>query len=217
MGKIYCTECGAELDDNMKFCPECGTQVDDKEMTPNSNEVKGNEDISTNINVKEISAKSNNNKNSNTTKIFLGIAGVCIVLFILGIVLIGSSVTNSSEDTITDDTSDQSYIENIYGINFCIPGYFKEVKSVDYENDGYGGISCTRTYERPDGTGIAIIVGTSPDGWDLNNDPTAIDMTVNGHHGKLTSARDVFGYLSGDKLVVISGTSQEEIEEIIIE
>ena len=75
----------------------------------------------------------------------------------------------------------------------------------------------TWTYERPDGTGIAIVVATIPEGWNLNNDLTGIDMTINGHHGKLTSSRDVFGYVSGDKLVVISGTSQEEVESIIIE
>ena len=28
MGKIYCTECGAELDDSVKFCSSCGIQLD---------------------------------------------------------------------------------------------------------------------------------------------------------------------------------------------
>lgn len=27
MGKIYCTECGTELDDSVKFCSSCGTSV----------------------------------------------------------------------------------------------------------------------------------------------------------------------------------------------
>ncbi|WP_292608610.1 zinc ribbon domain-containing protein [Methanobrevibacter sp. UBA188] len=27
MGKIYCTECGAELDDSVKFCSSCGKNV----------------------------------------------------------------------------------------------------------------------------------------------------------------------------------------------
>ena len=29
MGKIYCTECGMELDDSMKFCSNCGTPLND--------------------------------------------------------------------------------------------------------------------------------------------------------------------------------------------
>lgn len=29
MGKIYCTECGAELDESMHFCSKCGQSLDD--------------------------------------------------------------------------------------------------------------------------------------------------------------------------------------------
>lgn len=218
MGKIYCTECGAELNESVKFCSSCGTPVNDTDITPNSDETKENKDNSNNaINIKEISEKSNNNKYSNTTKIFLGIAGICVIIFIIGIVMIGLSISNTSNDVnINEDNSEEPFIETIYGIDFSIPGYFKEVKSTDYEDDGNGGLSCTRTYERPDGTGIAIVVSTNPDGWNLNNGD-GVFTTINGHYGKLSSTRDVFGYQTGDKLVVISGTSQEEVEEIIIE
>lgn len=220
MGKIYCTMCGTELDDSVKFCSSCGTPVDNNDIAPNPNEDRDNNKVLKEDSInKEKSAKSNNSKYSTNSKVFLGIAGVCIIIFILGIVLIGSSFMNSTNDANSnEDTSEpQPFIENIYGIDFSIPGYFTNVESKDYEEDGTGMISCTRTYERPDGTGIAIVVATNPDGWNLNNDLSGIDMTVNGHHGKLTSSRDVFGYISGDKLVVISGTSQEEVEDIIIE
>ena len=30
MGKIYCTECGAELDESVKFCSSCGAPRDKK-------------------------------------------------------------------------------------------------------------------------------------------------------------------------------------------
>ena len=30
----YCSNCGAELDDNVKFCSECGSQVDKKKDAP---------------------------------------------------------------------------------------------------------------------------------------------------------------------------------------
>ena len=218
MGKIYCSECGSELEDTVKFCSSCGTPVDNTDITPNSNEKLDNNNISKENSINKESVKSNNSKSFTTSKVFLGIAGICIIIFILGIVLIGSSFMNSANDTdINEDTSEpQPFIENIYGIDFSIPGYFTNVESKDYEEDGTGMISCTRTYERPDGTGIAIVVATNPDGWNLNDFP-GIDMTVNGHHGKLSSSRDVFGYISGDKLVAISGTSQEEVESIIIE
>ena len=217
MGKIYCTECGTELEDTVKFCSSCGTPIDDIDSNFNES-VDNNNLLKDKSNPNEKTTKSNNPKKSDNTKVLV-IAGICVIIFILGIILVGSSFMNTTNDASTnDDTSEpQPFIENIYGIDFSIPGYFKNVESTDYEDDGNGGISCTRTYERPDGTGIAIIVGTNPDGWNLNNDITGTDMTVNGHHGKLSSSRDVFGYVSGDKLVVISGTSQEEVESIIIE
>lgn len=216
MGKIYCTECGCELEDTVKFCSNCGTKTDNDTVTSDTNENTKNRILEDNS-IINVSNKTKNDTNSNNYKI-LAIAGFCTIIIILGIILIGSSVNNfPDETTIAEDNSDKPFIETIYGIDFSIPGYFKNVETTDYEDDGTGIISCTRTYERPDGTGIAIVVSTCPEGWDLDNDPTAIDMTINGHHGKLTSARDVFGYVSGDKLITISGTSQEEIEDIIIE
>ena len=219
MGKIYCTECGAELDESVNFCSKCGTSLSNKDITPNSNESEeSNEVPNKEINTKDMPEKSNNNKHSHNSKVYLGIAGVLIIICLIGAALIGfSGITSSDNTNIDKDTSEQPFIENIYGIDFSIPGYFKNVKSEDYEDDGTGVITCTRTYERPDGTGIAIIVATCPEGWDLDNRITGIDMTVNGHHGKLDNNGGVFGYLSGDKLVVISGTSQKEVEEIIIE
>ena len=214
MGKIYCTECGKELEDTVKFCSNCGTPTDDVDS-------EFNESVDNNV-LKDKSAhnekttKSNNPKKLDNSKVLV-ITGLCIIIFILGILIVGSSFMNTANDAGTNDATSepQPFIENIYGINFSIPGYFKNVESTDYEKDETGLVSCTRTYERPDGTGIAIIVATNPDGWDL--DHKGIDMTVNGHHGKLTYERDVFGYISGDKLVSISGTSQEELESIIIE
>ena len=36
MGKIYCTECGTELDDSVKFCSSCGTALSDENNASNS-------------------------------------------------------------------------------------------------------------------------------------------------------------------------------------
>lgn len=37
MGKIYCAECGTELDDSMNFCSNCGAPLDDKSTNLTSN------------------------------------------------------------------------------------------------------------------------------------------------------------------------------------
>ena len=37
MGKIYCTECGKELEDTVKFCSGCGTALADENNTSKSN------------------------------------------------------------------------------------------------------------------------------------------------------------------------------------
>ena len=188
MGKSYCSECGTELDDSAKFCSKCGASFDNKD--------------------------TNNNKYTNTTKI-IGIAIIGIILIILAIVFIGHSGINSSVDA-NDNDSDQSYIENIYGIDFSIPSYLKNINSTDMEKDANGVITCSETYERPDGTDIAIIVATNKEGWELKkNDGTY--LTLDGHHGVLDKNGDAFGYIYGDKFIVISGASKQEIENITIE
>ena len=42
MGKIYCTECGAELEDTVKFCSSCGKVIDNN--TPHNQSVSNNVD-----------------------------------------------------------------------------------------------------------------------------------------------------------------------------
>ena len=48
MGKIYCTECGTELDDSVKFCSSCGTSLSDEKSTSNSsNQIVNKNNFST--------------------------------------------------------------------------------------------------------------------------------------------------------------------------
>ncbi|WP_406536995.1 zinc-ribbon domain-containing protein [Methanobrevibacter sp.] len=54
MGKIYCTECGTELDDSVKFCSNCGTALSDEN---NASKPTNNELINTNFNANEIISK----------------------------------------------------------------------------------------------------------------------------------------------------------------
>lgn len=44
MGKIYCSNCGAELDDSDKFCSSCGNVVNE-DMSDNQNITKNNENL----------------------------------------------------------------------------------------------------------------------------------------------------------------------------
>lgn len=41
MGKIYCTECGAELEDTVKFCSSCGASVDNNAVVSKDESVEG--------------------------------------------------------------------------------------------------------------------------------------------------------------------------------
>lgn len=52
MGKMYCSECGTQLDDSVKFCSNCGTPLN------NENEAfKSNESLNTNFTIDEIMTK----------------------------------------------------------------------------------------------------------------------------------------------------------------
>lgn len=41
MGKIYCWNCGAELNDSVKFCSKCGTKLDDNNVTSENKSLEG--------------------------------------------------------------------------------------------------------------------------------------------------------------------------------
>lgn len=45
MGKIYCSECGAELDDKVKFCSSCGNIIDDNISNKKNFDNKSNKTI----------------------------------------------------------------------------------------------------------------------------------------------------------------------------
>lgn len=48
MGKIYCSECGIESDDSVKFCSNCGKPLNDENETFNSINESNNKNISIN-------------------------------------------------------------------------------------------------------------------------------------------------------------------------
>ena len=80
MGKIYCTECGAELNESSAFCSKCGNPIDsDEKSNAKSNSINTND-------------LTNNIQNTILNKPIIIILGVVILLLIVGIfALMGSS------------------------------------------------------------------------------------------------------------------------------
>lgn len=223
MGKIYCTECGKELDDSMNFCSNCGTPLNDEDETINSKEVENNSSLYNDSNkIKETSKEVKSSKYSLSTKVFLGIAGICIIIFILGIIIAGSAIINSSNNAPAENTSKTltpSFTDSIYGINFQIPEGYETFSGTDNQNKGTM-VIYDRTYSNHAGGEIRISVSTTKGNfyWDLSQNRAYddVEVTINGHNGVLKSS-GTFSYISGDKLVTIQGASQQQLESIIIQ
>lgn len=223
MGKIYCTACGKELDDSMNFCSNCGTPLNDEDETIKSKKVENDNSLSENSNkIKETSEKVKSSKYSSSTKVFLGVAGICIIIFILGIIIAGSALINSFNDVPAENNSKTitpSFTDSIYGINFQIPEGYETFAGTDNQNKGTM-VTYDRTYLNHGGGGeITISVSTTKGSfhWDLSQNRAYddVEVTINGHSGVLKSS-GTFSYLSGDKLVTIQGASQQQLESIII-
>lgn len=224
MGKIFCTECGTELDDSVKFCSNCGTPLNNKTTPHNSTEVETDGNIiKKDIKVNEISKKDKTTKFSNTTKIFLGIAGVCIILVIIGIILIGVSLMTNGNNADVGGNAPKNltpaFKDSIYGINFKIPEGYKTFSGKDNQNK-HTMTTYDRSYLGQDGNMIEISVSTTQGNfyWDLsqNRDYDDVEKTINGHTGMLKSS-GTFSYVDGDKLVVITGANEQQLKSIIIE
>ena len=229
MGKIFCEECGTELDDSMNFCSNCGTQIGDENINSDSNEKIEDQDTSSNENSVKINEEPNNankSKYSTTTKVFLGVAGVCIIIAILGAVLLGSAIMSSTDDTsyYNEDTESEtlspSFTDTIYGIDFQIPEGFETFDGTDNQNKGTS-TTYDRSYIGPDAGLIRISVSTAEGNfyWDLSQNRAYddVDKTINGHEGILDVGGG-FKYVTDDgKLVMIDGASEDQLESIIIE
>ena len=223
MGKIYCAECGTELDESMNFCSNCGAPLDDKSTNLTSNEIKKDSNNHSNENSLKIKEKpKTNNKYSTSTKVFLGVAGVSIILFIIGIIVIGSVITNSIDNTDSNvDTSNlsPSFTDTICGINFQIPEGYETFDGTDNKNMGTS-TKWDRSYIGPNASMISISVSTTQGNfyWDLsqNRAYNDMDVTINGHDGILDSGGS-FRYVTDGKLVMINGADEQQLESIIIE
>ncbi len=243
MGKIYCSECGKKLDDSMKFCPYCGTPLYKYDNFTASKEVlinKGTSNVEVNDNEHSNKIVHNNPANDHSvktstpskkfnfgeystfTKIFLGIAGICIIIFIVGVVIFGSTMMNSTGDVDgsgnTLENLSPSFTDTIDGISFKIPEGYNTIDGIDNQNH-YTYTVSDRYYETTNGSMITISVSTSQGNfyWDLSQSRSynAVDKTINGHEGVLDG--DSFKYITDGKLVMINGASEDQLESIIVE
>ncbi|WP_407411193.1 hypothetical protein [Methanobrevibacter sp.] len=191
----------------------------DIEETTENNSVQSGDLVKT----EDKSKKSGTTKFSTTTKIFLGVATACIILFVIGIVAIGFSMMNSADDAGISDSSSEtlspSFTDTIYGINFQIPEGYETFSGTDNKNKGTM-VTYDRSYLGPDGNIIEISISTTQGSfyWDLsqNREYDDVEKTINGHDGVMKSS-GIFSYVTGDKLVVITGADEQQLESIIIE
>ena len=108
MRKIYCTECGAELEDTVKFCSSCGASVDNNNKTTNSNEVINNAHPS---NKDSIENKDKTKKKSFNRKYLAGAIIAIIIIIVLGLIIItvtsplysADYTVNSSDYSVSSD------------------------------------------------------------------------------------------------------------------
>ncbi len=107
MGKIFCSECGAELEDSMQFCSKCGTRIDDEE------------DSSSNI---SSSQESNNNENA---KIFCSECGAELEDSMQFCSKCGTRIDNGKDSSSNVSSSRKSYKTHIIiGYILAILGTF---------------------------------------------------------------------------------------------
>lgn len=122
MGKIYCTECGTQIDDTATFCSKCGTKVND---SPNKSKTS---DLSNTDN----SVNNLLNNILNEPKII--ILCVVVLLLLVGIFALmgggnndannadvgnngGNIVSNSVNNDLVDVTEVIYEINHVYGSN----------------------------------------------------------------------------------------------------
>ena len=215
MKKIYCSECGAELDSSVNFCSNCGNPLDDENISSNSEDKIDNSSES-----KKLPISSNNKKKQDKLIVlgcFIGIIIICLLL--VGISSLNQNAKNSVEEHPPEKLT-PPFNDTIYGINFQIPEGYKVSSGTDNQNK-HTMTTYDRTYSSSHGGTITISVSTprlSSFYWDLsqNRDVSDKDKTINGHTGILKSSGE-FLYVDGDKLVSIRGANEQQLQSIIIQ
>ena len=134
----YCSNCGAELDDNVKFCSECGSQVDKKKDAPKKTIIvekidekeykKKYQSYDENVN-KTANTIKNNNLSSNFDLMGLIIEGVIglIISTIIGIIVLALTWGTVGGNLIYGYDAGLTWISFPLGV-FLVAGFFGLVK-----------------------------------------------------------------------------------------
>ena len=135
MGKIYCTECGTELNDSVKFCSSCGASIDHKNIDPTSNE---SPERNKSLNNDSVENKEKPKKSTNSKYLKIGaILAIIIIVLLAFIIITVTSPLYSADYTV--DTSDYS----VHSDKSSYPTFDNEFTGSNvrfYENNGNGEI-----------------------------------------------------------------------------
>lgn len=112
----YCNKCGNELEDNIKFCPSCGNPVN----------LDNREDIANNIEEKNLSNKSGENRRKSFKIIF-----ICIIFILLFAVTAGGAYMKLNA---AHDNNLEKSIEIIEVVTDKYPEVTVSIKINNYEN-----------------------------------------------------------------------------------
>lgn len=134
MGKIYCSECGEEMDDDNKFCPKCGFEVHEFDSTSKSNLCQKcgskldedstfcsncGENVKNTINTKSQKSKNNTKVlNNNINKILSNPKLIALPIILIEVLICISSLGGVFSNDIVDVTSIEmsvSYSDTPFG------------------------------------------------------------------------------------------------------
>ena len=134
MGKIYCSECGEEMDDDNKFCPKCGFEVHEFDSTSKSNLCQKcgskldedstfcsncGENVKNTINTKSQKSKNNTKVlNNNINKILANPKLIALPIILIVVLICISSLGGVFNNDIVDVTSIEmsvSYSDTPFG------------------------------------------------------------------------------------------------------
>ena len=134
----YCSNCGAELDDNVKFCSECGSQVDKKKDAPKKTVIveeidekeykKKNQSFDENVNKTTNTIKNNNlSSNFDLTELIIESVIALLISTVIGIIVLAITWGTIGGNLIYGYDSGLTWLSFPLGV-FIVAGFFGFLK-----------------------------------------------------------------------------------------